>query len=125
LFTKIKDGNRRLIVSLYVDDLIYTGNDNRMFEEFKMSMKNNFDMTYLGKMKYFLGIEVYQSSKGIFICQQKYAREILQRFGMQDSKEVGNPIVPGNKLSKDEEGKIVDANNYKTIVGEFNVSCSH
>lgn len=119
LFTKIKDGNNILIVSLYVDDLIYTGNDSKMFEEFKMSMKNNFDMTDLGKMKYFLGIEVYQSNKGIFICQQKYAREILQRFSMQDSKEVGNPIVPGTKLSKDEEGEIVDATNYKRIVGSL------
>lgn len=82
-------------------------------------MKNNFDMTDLWKTKYFLGIEVYQSNKGIFICQQKYAREILQRFSMQDSKEVGNPIVPGTKLSKDEKGKIVDATNYKRIVGSL------
>jgi hypothetical protein len=62
-----------LIVSLYVDHLIYTGNDISMIEEFKRSMKSRFAMTDLGKMKYFLGIEVVQSEQGIFICQQKYA----------------------------------------------------
>jgi hypothetical protein len=76
-------GSKFLIVSLYVDDLIYTGNCEAMFEKFKHSMKKNFAMTDLGKMKYFLGVEVTQNDKGIFITQQKYAREILTRFGME------------------------------------------
>ena len=59
LFVKIEEGGKRfLIVSLYVDDLIFIGNDACMFESFKSSMKDEFDMTDLGKMKYFLGIEV-------------------------------------------------------------------
>jgi hypothetical protein len=73
LFVKHGGEDRILIVSLYVDDLIYTGNDISMIEEFKRSMKSRFAMTDLGKMKYFLGIEVVQSEQGIFICQQKYA----------------------------------------------------
>ena len=56
-----------LIVSLYIDDLIFTGNDERMFEDFKASMKLEFDMTDLGKMKYFLGVEIMQNSEGIFL----------------------------------------------------------
>ena len=56
-----------LIVSLYVDDLMFTGNDELIFTEFKNSMKNEFDMTYLDKMRYFLGLEVLQKSSGIFI----------------------------------------------------------
>ena len=59
LFVKIEEGGKRfLIVSLYVDDLIFIGNDACMFESFKSSMKDEFDMTDLGKMKYFLGVEV-------------------------------------------------------------------
>ncbi|GAU44848.1 hypothetical protein TSUD_112220 [Trifolium subterraneum] len=106
-----------LIVSLYVDDLIYTGNDSKLFEEFKHSMQGKFAMTDLGKMRYFLGVEVTQSEHGIMISQQKYAKEILARFGMEACNGVGSPIVPGNKLTKDENGKLVDATKYKQMVG--------
>lgn len=58
LFLKHTDGGKCLIISLYVDDLIYTGNDVELCEKFKESMKLEFDMSDLGKMKYFLGVEV-------------------------------------------------------------------
>lgn len=61
-----------LIVFLYVDDLIYTGNDSAMIENFKQSMMLEFEMTDLGKMHYFLGIKVVQSAVGVFISQKKY-----------------------------------------------------
>ena len=64
-------------------------------------MLQEFDMTDLGKMHFFLGIEVMQKEDGIFICQQRYALEILQRFGMMGSNEVSSPVVPGNRISKD------------------------
>jgi hypothetical protein len=117
LFVKHGDGGKILIVSLYVDDLIYTGNNASMIEEFKNSMKNKFAMTDLGKMKYFLGIEVVQNRQGIFICQHKYASDILDRFGMKECNKVCSPIVPGSKLIKDEKGKAVDATEYKRIIG--------
>ena len=60
LFIKAGEGGKILIVCLYVDDLIFTGNDEHMFVEFKHSMMQEFDMTNLGKMRYFLGIEVIQ-----------------------------------------------------------------
>lgn len=106
-----------LIVSIYVDDLLFTGNDELMFTEFKNSMKNEFDMTDLGKMKYFLGLEVLQKSGGIFIGQRKYAQEVLQRFEMNQSKSVQTPMVPGFKLCKDEEGIKVDKTHFKQLVG--------
>ena len=110
---------KTLIVSLYVDDLIYTGNCEELFEEFKCSMKKNFSMTNLGKMKYFLGVEVIQNAKGIFIHQQKYAKEVLSKFGMEDCNLVCNPIVPGSKLTKNEGGKCVDVTNFKQIIGSL------
>jgi hypothetical protein len=63
-----------LIVCLYVDDLIFTGDFG--IEEFKSVMKDEFEMTDLGLMRYFLGIEVHQSKTGIFISQSKYVHEI-------------------------------------------------
>ncbi|MCH86005.1 copia-type polyprotein, partial [Trifolium medium] len=89
LFVKQSGQGKILIVSLYVDDLIYTGNDEEMFERFKSSMKNKFAMNDLGKMRYFLGVEV---------C---------------------SPIVPGNKLNKDEGGKPIDARMYRQLIGSL------
>jgi hypothetical protein len=116
LFVKHGAKNEILIVRLYVDDLIVTGNDLSMIEKFKSSMKKKFDMSDLGKMRYFLGVEVCQDHKGIFIFQQKYANEILTRFGMENCNKVCNPIVPGCKLVKNERGQSTDATMYKQMV---------
>jgi hypothetical protein len=67
-----------------------------MFSKFKSSMKRNFDMTDLGKMNHFLGVEVKQNEDGICISQNRYAKEILDRFGMSNCKPVLSPIVPGS-----------------------------
>jgi hypothetical protein len=109
LFVKYADQGKLLIVSLYVDDLICTGNDLTMVHNFKESMMKHFAMTDLGKMRYFLGVEVTQNEQGIFIQQCKYAEEILKRFGMENCNTVKSPIVTGCKLVKDEGGKPVDA----------------
>ncbi|CAL5326432.1 unnamed protein product [Camellia sinensis] len=114
LFIKTNKGGKILIVSLYVDDLIFTGNDELMFAEFKNSMLREFDMTDLGRMRFFLGIEVLQRSDGIYICQRNY---VLERFRMENSNSVHNPIVPGCKLFKDENGIGVDETLFKQMVG--------
>ncbi|KAL2232748.1 UNVERIFIED_CONTAM: Retrovirus-related Pol polyprotein from transposon TNT 1-94 [Sesamum indicum] len=92
LFLKRK-GGKILIVSIYVDDLLFTSDDEVMLCEFKNSMNKQFDMIDLGKMRFFLGIEVFQRADGVFICQRKYAVEVLSRFGMEESNSVRNPIV--------------------------------
>lgn len=108
-----------LIESLYVDDSIFTENVSKLFEEFKNSMMKEFSMIDLGKMKYFLGIEVQQGNEGIFICQNKYVLEVIQRFEMEDSNMVCGSIVPGSKLSKEVKGDLVDATRYKQLVGSL------
>lgn len=119
LFVKQDNKGKVLIISLYVDDLIYTGNDEGMFCEFRKSMRSNFAMTDLGRMRYFLGVEVKQVDDGILICQHKYAQDILARFGMENCNAVCNPMVPGNKLTKDEGGKSVDATKYRQMIGSL------
>ncbi|KAK0603198.1 hypothetical protein LWI29_002398 [Acer saccharum] len=103
LFVKQSTRGKILIVSIYVDDLIFTGDDEQMMLEFKESMMKVFDMTDLGKMRFFLGIEVLQKDDGIYVCQRKYAQEVLRRFGMGESNAVMNPIVPGFKIGKNGE----------------------
>lgn len=118
LFVK-KEKESCLIVSLYVDDLIYTGNSTEMLQQFKESMMEEFSMTDLGKMRYFLGVEVIQDEKGIFINQKKYAGEILEKYGMEECNSVRNPMVPGNKLTKTGAGDEVNPTTYKQLVGSL------
>ncbi|KAG6488357.1 hypothetical protein ZIOFF_049600 [Zingiber officinale] len=88
-------------------------------QEFKKSMMVEFEMSDLGMMHYFLGMEVVQSTKGIFISQKKYVQEILDRFQMKDCNPVSTPTEFGLKLNKDHEGKKVDSTIYKQIVGSL------
>lgn len=119
LYIKNGDEGKMLFVCLYVDDLIYTGSDGVMFENFKRSMMLEFDMSDLGRLHYFLGIEVVQSADGIFISQKKYVREILDRFQMSNCNSVTTPSDAGLKLTKDQDGKKVDSTLFKQIVGSL------
>ncbi|GAA0162208.1 transmembrane signal receptor [Lithospermum erythrorhizon] len=118
-FTKRSGEGKIIIVSVYVDDLIYTGNDDQLITEFKRSMLREFDMTNLGNMSYFLRIEVKQSEKGVFINQRKYAEEVLRRFGMMECNSVNNPIAPGVQVDKDPQENAVDETLFKQIVGSM------
>ncbi|XP_050890990.1 uncharacterized mitochondrial protein AtMg00810-like [Lathyrus oleraceus] len=118
LFVKRKEG-KFLIVCIYVDDLLFISDDKDLFNEFKCSMKNEFDMTDLGKMRYFLGIEVAHRGDGIFICQKKYDAEVIDIFGLQDYNSACNRIVPGQKVGRDETGVKIDPTVYKQIVGSL------
>jgi len=106
LYTKVNQEGKILIVCLYVDDLIFTR--DLSIHDFKKSMKTEFEITDLGLMKYFLGIEVYQSDDGIFICQNNYANEVLKRFRMLNCKPTATPMATGIKLRKYDEGSYVD-----------------
>ena len=102
-----------------MDDLIFTGDDEDMMSNFKSSMMRVFDMTDLERMRFFLSIKVLQKLDGIFICQRKYAMEVLKRFGMQESNPVSNPIVPGFKACRDDDGITMDETYNKKIVGSL------
>jgi len=90
-----------------------------MFNKFKESMMIEFDMTDLGMLHYFLGIEIVQSTAGIFISQKKYMQDILNRFQMQNCNSVCIPTEVGMKLIKDHEGRKVDNTIYKQMVGSL------
>ncbi|KAL9831113.1 putative RNA-directed DNA polymerase [Arabidopsis thaliana] len=90
-----------------------------MFEEFKSSMMNEFSMTDLGKMRSFLGVEVVQDKKVIFITQRKYAEEILKKYEMEECNPVMNPMVPGQKLTKAGAGEEVNPTTFKQLVGSL------
>ncbi|KAL4011632.1 hypothetical protein IC575_028693 [Cucumis melo] len=86
------NGTNILIVSLYVDDLLVTGNNTDHIQNFKWEMMKMFEMIDLGLMSYFLGTEIKQGQGEVFICQKKYAKEILKKFKMDECKAVSTPM---------------------------------
>jgi transposase InsO family protein len=119
LYIKTQGQHDTLIVSLYVDDLIFTGNNMKMIAGFKEDMMNTFEMTDLGLMNYFLGIEVKQQEEGIFICQKKYTEGLLKKFKMNDCKPVATPLVTNEKLQKDDGSPEADASHYRSLIGSL------
>eukprot|EP00253_Pinus_taeda_P030394 PITA_30394 len=118
IYIKEKDG-KIVIVVLYVDDVIFTGNDDQLIKNFKSVMKEEFEMTDMGFLRYFLGIEVDQNEKGIFISQARYVNQVLSRFNMEECKAAITPTVMGLKLSREDSSKDFDPSLYKSIVGSL------
>jgi hypothetical protein len=116
LYVKLKD-NDVLIVSLYVDDILVTGSNELLVEEFKQEMMNVFEMTDLGLMTYFLGMEVKQSQNEVFICQKKYAKEILKKFQMEECKATSTPMNQKEKLNKNDRADKVDEGYFRSMIG--------
>jgi hypothetical protein len=77
---------------VYVDDILTTGNNESYIASIKKELKKGFEMIDLGHLHYYLGIEVTQNSKYIFISQKNYIGELLKKFGMAECNSVSNPI---------------------------------
>eukprot|EP00253_Pinus_taeda_P023702 PITA_23702 len=105
------------IVVLYVDDLIFTGNDDFLIANFKEVIKSEFEMTDLGLLKYFLGIEVKQIENDIFISQRKYVANILEWFKMHNNKPTPTPTIMGLNLGKEDCSSNVNPTLYKSMIG--------
>eukprot|EP00253_Pinus_taeda_P032314 PITA_32314 len=118
VYTK-KVGNSLIILVLYVDDLILTGSDPNLINHVKSSPKKKFEMTDLGHLHYFLGLQVLQSKEGISLSQSKYACNILRHFHMEDCKPAPSPFQSGVKLSVSCTSPEVDATLYRQLVGKL------
>jgi len=112
-------GARRLIVGVYVDDLVITGGDPRDISTFKEEMKATFKMSDLGLLRYYLGQEVTQMGSGITVCQSAYATKILEGAGLTGCNPSHTPMESRLKLSKSSSASAVDATKYRSIVGSL------
>ena len=82
-------------------------------------MNKEFEMSMFGEIKFFVGLQIQQSKNGIYITQSKYIKEMLKKFGMEDSKLVGTPMCTGLKLTKDDDSKEVDQTLYRSMIGKL------
>ena len=106
-------------VVVYVDNIIFGSNIQILSVYFAFEMKKEFEMSMLGELTFFLGLQVYQTNEGIFISQTKYIKDILKFFKMEDSKHVGTPMITGCKLSKDDESLEVDHTMFRSMIGSL------
>ena len=104
--------NEHVILLLYVDDLCLTGKKKRIVE-CKKKLAGEFEMTNLGLMHYFLGLELWQSSEGIFLNQGKYVVEILKRLNMLECKAMDTPMDSNLNLLDDDSSELVYVTHYR------------
>ena len=90
-----------------------------MSVNFALEMKKEFEISMLGELTSFIGLQVSQSEKGIFISQTKYIKEMLKIFKMEDSKPISTPMVTSCKLSKDDESLEVDHTMHRSMIGSL------
>ncbi|GJR30018.1 retrovirus-related pol polyprotein from transposon TNT 1-94 [Tanacetum coccineum] len=116
LFTKKKSSNL-IIVQIYVDDIIFGLTCQDMCDEFAKIMRDEFEMSMMGKLSFFLGLQIKQMKDGIFFNQSLYIKEMLKKFGLEESKPMKTPMSFDTKLTKDEECKSVDSTKYRGMIG--------
>jgi hypothetical protein len=115
LYIKVIQGNI-LLIEVYVDDIIFGSDDDRLSQKFTKDMQNEFEMSLLRELSFFMGLQIRQSNQGIFISQTNYIREMLKRFGMEDCKPVITPMQTNCELSKDDDSKSTDQRQYRSII---------
>nr|GEY06141.1 hypothetical protein [Tanacetum cinerariifolium] len=118
LFIK-KKGKHIMLIQIYVDDIIYGSTNPKYCTNFSYLMVKRFEMSMMGEMKFFLGLQVNQFSNGIFINQSKYILDILKRFGLENCDTVLTPMVEQAKLQFDLVGKPVDHTDYRSLIGSL------
>ncbi|RVX15329.1 Retrovirus-related Pol polyprotein from transposon TNT 1-94 [Vitis vinifera] len=105
---------------VYVDDIVITGSDQDGIQKLKQHLFTHFQTKDLGKLKFFLGIEIAQSSSGVVLSQRKYALDILEETGMLDCKPVDTPMDPNVKLVPGQGEPLGDPGRYRRLVGKLN-----
>ena len=97
MYIKAND-SELLIVVVYVDDIMFGSNKDELAKGFAEEMKSEFEMSMIGELTFYLGLQIQQKNTGTFISQEKYLREMLKRFKMEDCKPVSTPMITGCKL---------------------------
>lgn len=119
LYSKQGKTGKVLLISLYVDDIVYTSSSPTLLDEFKGEMMRMFNMSDLGLMSFFLGFEVKQSPDGIFICQRSYIEDLLKQLNMKQCKPMMTPMAVNEKFQKSGDELFEDSKLYKSVIGKL------
>ncbi|KAL8089092.1 hypothetical protein AgCh_038747 [Apium graveolens] len=114
----LNHGKDLCLVQIYVDDIIFGSTNDRLCKKFAKLMQSRYQMSTMRELKYFLGLQVKRNEEGPFICQSKYTRNLLKKFGMQDCSSASTHMATATKLDKD-TGKSVDITDYRGMIGSL------
>ncbi|KAH9780171.1 hypothetical protein KPL71_007985 [Citrus sinensis] len=106
-----------LVVQIYVDDIMFGYTSSDYMQEFVSQMKREFEMSMVGELTYFLGLQVKQMENGIFVNQSKYAKSLVKMFGLDSAKHLRTPMSTNAKLTVDDSGFSVDPSIYRSMIG--------
>ncbi|GJX99021.1 retrovirus-related pol polyprotein from transposon TNT 1-94 [Tanacetum coccineum] len=112
-----REGKDILLVQIYVDDIIFASTKPDLCETFSRIMCPKFQMSMMGKLSFFLGPQISQNLKGIFLNQSKYALDSLKKYDIETCKPADTPMVEKSKLNEDPQGKVVDPTRYRGLIG--------
>ena len=104
---------------MYVDDIMFGTNKDNLVQWFANEMKSEFEMSMIGENSFYLGLQILQKSEGIFISQEKYVKDMLERFQMEDCKPVSTPLTTRCKLCANDASLDVDKNIYRYMIGSL------
>ena len=118
LFSK-KHKNDLILVQVYVDDIIFGSTNDNLCKRFAKLMQSRYEMSMMGELKFFLGLQVSQRLDGIFICQSKYLKEVLKKYQMEDSASARTPSSTAVKLGDCKNSIKVDVTSYRGMIGSL------
>ena len=118
LFLKTFDDDI-LVVQIYVDDIIFGSTKELLCQEFAKNMQAEFEMSMMGELTFFLGLQIKQTKEGIFVHQEKYTKQILKKFGYDSCKKVTTPMSTSTRLDSDSNGQKVSEKLYRSLIGSL------
>jgi hypothetical protein len=108
-----------LIVLVYVDDIVFGSSSHSLVMRFAEDMSKEFEMSIMGELQFFLGLQIKQAKEGTFVHQAKYTKDILKKFKMDDSKPLPTKVSTTTALDADEDGKPVDQKEYRSMISSL------
>ncbi|KAJ9541501.1 hypothetical protein OSB04_028007 [Centaurea solstitialis] len=118
LFIK-REGEHIMLVQIYVDDIIFGSTCPNFCDTFSKLMMTRYEMSMMGELNFFLGLQVKQLSAGIFINQAKYIKDILKKYNLENAKIMKTPMSPSCALDSDPDGTAVDVTTYRGMIGSL------
>jgi hypothetical protein len=104
------------VLQIYIDDIIFGSTNQEFCEKFRKMMANEFEMSMIKDLSYFLSLQIKQLKNGTFVSQGKYIKGMLKKFSMEDAKRISTPMGTNGSLDRDASGNIVDQTMYRSMI---------
>ena len=114
-----REDSELIVAQVYVDNIIFGSTKDELAHDFSKLMQAEFEMSMIGELTHFLGLQIRQQDLGIFLSQSKYAKNLVKKFGLESASSVRTPISPNVKLTVDLLGRSVDPSLYRSMISSL------